>query len=178
MNVIFVHNSNYNEGSGFFVGHRFFTFGHVVTRGENPYLNVDGKRIELVNPIYHNGDPKSMDEYDLAVYEIEGYSGDLEFYESDITPGMVCQSQSLKRLGTEYVECDVVVNDFNEGNYFGGLGSLNLKAGCSGSPLLLGNKVIGIMTAGNNDDLDNPKDPSLPLNFCAFLSSNAILKLL
>ena len=178
MTVLPIHTANNEEGCGFFIGHYFLTSGHVITDSENPRIYVNNRWINLTNPISYEDNRTEPDCYDLAVFDIKTVFGEFELFDGDIKPGEILKSVSFKELGVKYVECDVEVNDFKEGNYFGGLSSINLKAGCSGSPVLIGNKVVGIMTKGNNDDFDMPMNPILPLNFCIFLSSNAIKKVL
>ena len=178
MNIYPIISENYEEGCGFLMGHCFITSAHVIATSKNPYVRIHGKKFSLKDPVFYEYsrlDPKG---YDLAVFYIPEYYGELELYEGTITSGQTLSSRSFRKLGEEYIECEVTVNDFKEGNYFGGLSSINLKAGCSGSPITIGNKVVGVMTAGNNDDHDSPLDPKLPVNFCVFLSSEAIRKLM
>lgn len=178
MTVIPIHTSNNEEGCGFFIDHYFLTSGHVITDSENPRIYVNKRWINLTNPIFYEDNRTDPDCYDLAVFDVRDDYSELELFEGDIKPGEILKSISFKDLGEKYVECDVEVNDLREGNYFGGLTDINLKAGCSGSPVLIGNKVVGMMTKGNNNDFDMPMNPDLPLNFCIFLSSKAIKKFL
>ena len=162
---------NHVEGCGFIISDLFITSGHIIKNAENPSIRVFGEKINLSNPIFFDCDENNSKMYDLAVFPIPGAISELELYDGKIENGMGLQSISL-----ETVECEVTVaNDiFNEGNYFGALTSKNLKEGSSGSPVLIGNKVVGIMTRGNNNGVDEPCEPALPINFCIFLSSLAI----
>ena len=178
MNIYPIISENYEEGCGFLMGHYFITSAHVIVTNKNPYIRIHGKKVSLKNPVFYEYsrlDPKG---YDLAVFHISEYYGELELYEGIISPGLILSSRSFRKLGEEYIECEVTVNDFKEGNYIGGLSSINLKAGCSGSPVMIGNKVVGVITAGNNDNHDRPLDPKLPVNFCVFLSSTSIKRVL
>ena len=51
---------------------------------------------------------------------------------------------------------------------------MNLKEGSSGSPVLIGNEVAGILIYGNNSGFNYPCDKNFPINFCFFLSSKSI----
>jgi hypothetical protein len=176
-NIFQIYSSNYEEGCGFFVENKFYTSGHVIEHAEKPFIEIDGKKVYLSNPYYFRYD-KEVTGYDIAIFEIPLYSGSLEWYEGEIMPGMKLLSQSYKCFGMEYVETEIETTKDLEGNYFYGESKINLKGGSSGSPAILGNKVVGILTAGNNNGLNEPCNPKLPVNFCAFLSSTAILKLL
>lgn len=178
MTVIPIHTSNYEEGCGFFISRYFITSGHVITDSENPRIFINGTWLNLTNPIFYEDNRVNPHCYDLAVFDVKKEYGDLELFTGEVVSGMVLKSNSFKELGVKYVECEVEVNDYKEGNYFGGLSSINLKSGCSGSPVLIDNKVVGMMTGGNNNDCDIPMNPALPLNFCVFLSADAIRKVL
>ena len=178
MTAIPIQSSNYNGGCGFFIGHHFITAGHVIKNSENPAISINQKRVNLTNPVFLEDNESDPNGYDLAIFDFEDFHGDLELGTDEIIPGKILRSHSFRRLGEEFVECDVEVNDYKEGNYFGGLSSTNLKGGCSGSPVLIGNKVVGMIVKGNNNDLDIPVSPNYPLNFCVFLSSKAISKVL
>lgn len=168
---------NYQEGCGFFIDHYFVTAGHVITGSVNPRIRINQEWVYLTNPFFFEDSDKA-DGLDLAIFDIKESVGDLELYTGVISEGMLLQSHSFKSGGEEYVECEVIVNNYREGNYFGGLSSVNLKAGCSGSPVLFRNQVVGVMHGGNNADNDDPINSELPLNFCAFLSSSSILEVL
>lgn len=172
-----VYSTNYEEGCGFFVGSHFFTSGHVVSNAKDPFIIINGCKVNLVNPILYKYDSKDSSGFDLAIYKVADYVGPLELYYGTIDSDMNLISVSYRKLGEEYIECRVDVKDF-EGNYFIGLTDKILKSGSSGSPVLLGNKVVGVMTAGNNNGDNTPCNPNLPINLCMFLSSNAIFNIL
>ncbi len=172
-NILPILCSNYEEGCGFFIGHHFLTSGHVISKCEDPFVEIHGEKIYLNNPSFFQSDEFNANGYDLAIFDIPSYGGNLELFENDIKSGMKLKSLSYKYLGTEFVESEVTTQE-QDGNYFCGISKANLKSGSSGSPVLLGNRVVGIMTKGNNNDLDEPIITTLPLNFCMFLSATAI----
>lgn len=176
--ILPVMNSNYVEGCGFIADNLFITSGHVIKDSENPFIYIRGKRISLSQPKFYECDLKNSDKYDVAIYELPETETGYELYDGEIKVGQILESLSFKNLGETLVQCDVTVCDNFEGNYFSGLTSKNLKAGCSGSPVLLGNKVVGIMTKGNNDNFDNPENKAFPLNLCMFLSAKSLKKIL
>lgn len=178
MLVIPINSTNNGEGCGFIIGHYCITAAHVITGSKNPHIIVNQKRINLTNPIFFEDNESDPMGYDLAIYDCGDLNGELDLYDGEITLGQVLHSHSFKELGTQYVECDMEVCAYNEGNYFGGIASINLKAGCSGSPVLLGDRVAGMIVKGNNNDMNEPVNQELPLSFCIFLSSNAIKRVL
>lgn len=171
---------NYELGCGFFLGRYFLTSAHVIDYCEKPSIKLGDEKINLEDPVFYEWSEKNSEGYDLAIFEIHGYDNGLDLYEGEISPGLYLTSKSYKLsdLGIQPLECKVIVTDYVEGNYFGGLSSINLKTGSSGSPVIDGDKVVGIMTAGNNDDYDDQMNHGLPLNFCVFLSYRAIRKIL
>lgn len=173
-----IQSANYEECCGFFIDHYFITSGHAITDSDNPSILVNGITIPLTNPIFFEDNRLESEGYDLAIFDIPSYNSNLELDTEDVLPGMKLKSISFKSLGTKLIKCDVNVCDYYEGNYFAGLTSVNLKSGSSGSPVLLDNKVVGVMTKGNNNGLDEPCNPNLPINFCLFLSAKAISKVL
>lgn len=178
MVAIPIQSSSYNGGCGFFIGPHFITAGHVIKNSENPAIFINQKWVNLTNPVFFEDNESDSNGYDLAIFDFEDFHSDLELGDDDIVPGKILRSHSFKRLGEEFVECDVEVNDYKEGNYFGGLSSINLKGGCSGSPVLLGDRVAGMIVKGNNNDMNEPVNQELPLSFCVFLSSSAIKRVL
>ena len=176
--IYFINSDNYEEGCGFFIDHYFITSGHVITECENPCIKISEEKICLTNPVFYEDNRRDPYGFDLAIFAVPGQNSELGLYEGEITPNLILTSKSFRCLDQEYLECKVTVNDYMECNYFGGRSSVNLKSGSSGSPIVIGNKVAGMMTRGNNDDRDIPMIPNLPLNLCIFLSAKSIRRLL
>lgn len=164
--------NNY-EGYGFFIGDYFITCGHVIKNAERPSLHISGKRIRLDKPVFLEY-AEGTSGHDLAIFHIPYNKSELSLYEGIVEEGVVVHSISFKRLGEQLIECDVTIGPDKEANYISGLSEILLKSGCSGSPILIGNQVVGMITGGNNNGDGTPCNPNLPLNFCAFLSSKAI----
>lgn len=179
MTAIPIISSNNTDGNGFIIGHYFITAGHVIAECEHPRIRIDGRTIDLTDPLVceNSQDPSGLD---LAIFDVGRTCGELELNEGDVTEGTCLQNHRYRTVaaGIELVDGEVTVNDYREGNYFGGLGDSSLKEGSSGSPVLTGNKVAGMVCGGNNDGTGNPVNPDLPVNFCVFLSSRAIRKAL
>lgn len=174
-----IQNENYVEGCGFFIGEYFITSGHVIEKSENPFITIEGKKMQLSDPLYFKANLNDSTSYDLAIFYISTHKNNsLELFEGEIEEGMEFTSYSYKRSesGYDLIKCEAIVGSLKEGNYFSALTSMNLKSGCSGSPILIGNKVIGIMTKGNNDDNDKPINSLLPINLCMFLPFGHIIK--
>jgi|LSQX01.2.fsa_nt_gb V8-like Glu-specific endopeptidase len=171
--------TNNTDGCGFFVGYLFITAGHIIEMAENPYIKIDNQRILLNNHIKCENDVNA-DGYDIAIYEIPGINSPFVFADKEPEKGLVLTSMSYRTIaeGTEFVTSNAIVNDVQEGNYFGADTEIQLKSGSSGSPVFYKNKVIGIMSRGNMNDDGSSCNPSLSLKFCLFLSSKSILKLI
>lgn len=180
-------------GNGFFVGDLFFTSGHVVANSPEPYIEIDSKRIKLVKDIRltcHRTDD-NPDSYDIAIFKIVEMRSDLAFNYGEIGTDMCFESISFneksggftmpeyctaKIIGDEYT--NILGEDFQNSIYFGIETSKSLKEGCSGSPVFLNGKVIGILTGGNNKGDGTKCNEKLPLNFCYVLTAKAIKKLM
>lgn len=176
-----VQNENYVEGCGFLIGEYFITSGHIIEKSENPFITIEGNKKQLSDPLFFEANQNDPTSYDLAIYSIPTLKNNsLELFEGDIEEGRELNSYSYKRnkSGYDLIECKAIVGSYKEGNYFSALTSMNLKSGCSGSPVLIGNKVVGIMTKGNNDDYDKPINSDIPINLCIFLQFGHIIKLL
>lgn len=174
-----IQNENYVEGCGFLIGEYFITSGHVIEKSEAPFIIIEGKKIQLSEPLFFEANLNDSTSYDLAIFSISTLrNNSLELFEGDIVEGMELTSYSYKRneSGYDLIKCEAIVGSHEEGNYFSALTSMDLRSGSSGSPVLIGNKVVGIMTKGNNDDYDNPINSHLPINLCMFLSFGHIIK--
>lgn len=173
------------EGTGVLVGNIFITAGHVVTGYETPFVIFSGNTYNLTseNKIYiDDNTSKSWEGFDLAMYRMDGIESPLVL------------AQDLPDNNTELISMSrhTVVNRTSEGifgihedrilenipgkiichygNYFECLIDGELCKGRSGSPLLDGNNVIGILYG--DKDGKNSSDKVL------FLSSKAILSLI
>ena len=178
------------DGTGVLVGDLFITAGHVVMAFSSPSVNIDGEThyLSSKNRIYiNNNSSKRSDGYDLAVYKLENVESPLVF--SDDTPDM---NANLINLSYEHVSeanpnysggflespsIEKWVLEINHGhairsidNYFECLMDNELCEGRSGSPLIVGNKVFGILCG----DKDNKKSSKKVL----FLSSKSIANLI
>lgn len=171
--ILPVNSFNYNEGTGFFIGRYFITCGHVIEQSDRPFIHINGNRLFLKDPVFfeNSGEP---DKPDIAIYNIKDYAGQLTL--SDTIPDINTSAQLIgyKGLGTDIIDCNVTIGPIKEGLYISGESDDILTPGTSGSPLLNGNNVIGILTKGNNRGNGRQCIESLPLNFCFFLSASAI----
>jgi len=166
--VIQVCDDNYNFGCGVLMGNFFITAGHVIKNSKNPRIEMNGKHIYLKDSIVLHND-NEPEGFDVAVFHIPESHSPLQL--SDVFPvqGDVLDSCSWRVVaeGNEYLECNVVVNDIKEGNYFCGDTDILLKQGSSGSPVFYEGDIIGILSRGQEGT-----------SFCAFLSSKVIKTLL
>lgn len=166
--VIHIITDNYICGCGVLVGHNFITAGHVIEESVNPRIKLGDDTIFLTNPIIFHND-NNAEGYDIAVYNISEANSPLQLSSSLPISGDNLKSCSWRVIpeGNEYIECNAVVKEQQEGNYFYCDTDVLLKTGSSGSPIFKEGKVIGILARGQE---------GTPL--CAFLSANAILNII
>lgn len=178
--ILPIGSTNYVDGCGCLIGNLFITAGHIISMAEKPFILLQGEKIYLENPLYFEVNNKDYTRYDLAIFPFPSVNSELSLFEGEIKQGMRLSSVSFKEemCGTVLFECNVIVDKFSLGNYFGAITDKNLKEGSSGSPVLVGNEVAGILIYGNNDGFDNPCDKNFPVNFCCFLSSKSIKKVI
>ena len=162
--ILPIQNTNYVDGCGFLIDGYFITPGHVIRDSENPFIFLS----------------QDASKYDLAVFSMPEVKSELKLYNGVIESGMKLKSISFKTStsGFDLIECDAFVECYKQENYFGALTNTHLKAGCSGGPAIIGNEVVGILTKGNNNGNNEPCNNMLPINFCLFLSSKAIRRII
>lgn len=166
--VIQIISDNNTDGCGVLVGHSFITAGHVIEKSVNPRIKLSDDTIFLTNPIVFHND-NYVEGYDIAVYNISEANSPLQLASSLPLSGDNLKSCSWRVIpeGNEYLECNAVVKELQEGNYFYCDTDVLLKDGSSGSPIFKEGKVIGILVKG---------EKGTP--FCAFLSAKAILSII
>ena len=120
------------------------------------------------------------DEMLMLSFSMPEVKSELKLYNGVIESGMKLKSISFKTStsGFDLIECDAFIECYKQENYFGALTNTHLKAGCSGSPAIIGNEVVGVLTKGNNNGNNKPCNNMLPINFCLFLSSKAIHRII
>lgn len=178
-------NGNMQEVFGVFISNLFLTSGHVIDEcikeNNRPYIKVNG----VVTPLdtlrqeyYKVG--KNLGEYDLAVYSITDYWSELSLAPKIPRKGDKVLNRCIeKKSFNEYevVENEVEIDGSRCGLYFGGFCDA-LKPGFSGSPVFQDGKVVGITSQGNKNEDGTIYKPSFRIDYCLFLSSEAIIKLL
>ena len=174
------------EGTGVLVGSLFITAGHVVKGFNRPYVFISSKKYYLSqenNLFLDDNTCKSSMCYDLAVFRLDGVISPLLL--ADYIPNKCDELVSLSHHTTcerkegvgvfqntiesqlEIMAGKVIeIHDY----YFECLMNGTLREGRSGSPLMNGNKVVGILI-GDTDG----KEVS---NTVLYLSSKAIYNLL
>lgn len=188
---VFATEDDLNDGCGVLVGDLFVTAGHVVD--ERPFrTTIDGKEYAFYKKdaiLYHWNEAESRDanSIDIAVFKVEGAHSPLTFADFSPAVGDSLRSISLEHKEGEYAhegdvslipeifrhttytyydinDCKAEVTEL-EGNYIACNTDVILKPGSSGSPLLCGDKVVGILHSGK-----------VGTNLCAFLSAKVILE--
>ena len=173
------------EGTGVLVGNLFITAGHVVVGSAEPFIVISGVSYYLTanNRIFIDDNPsKSCEGFDLAIYRLDCTESPLVL--ANDVPKKATNLVSLSRhivvtrtsSGIFGLHQDRVLERINGKvtgyfeNYFECKMEGELCKGRSGSPLLIGNKVVGILYGDKAG-----KDSS---NTVLYLSSKAIVELL
>ena len=186
--ILFIDGGLSNDGVGFFIGNTFITAGHVINDNIIHTINVNGRKIELKksDAIYLNCaeyDNVSPDIPDLAIFEFKDINSPLILANDSPTegqclefiskrrvvennkvngiPSIFTQSESIK---TYSCKGEVVAHD---ADYWECHTDKILRKGDSGSPVMKGNFVYGVLVGGK---------PGTPK--CAFISAERILKII
>lgn len=177
--IVPIFNLDNTEGIGFFVGNYFVTAGHVVLTG-SPFIFFKGKQYWLAKEkalLLKTLESESTFEngLDIAVFYIEAIDSPLEFSNIPVSVGTELTSRcSFRHYSEEFGEAWSIERipgrvSHEMGNYFKCDLSRTLHEGSSGSPILLDDKVIGIL-CGNF-----PEDPE---NRILYMKASAITHLL
>ena len=186
--ILFIDGGLSNDGVGFFIGNTFITAGHVINDNIIHTINVNGRKIELKksDAIYLNCaeyDNVSPDIPDLAIFEFKDINSPLILANDSPTegqcldfiskrrvveknkvngiPSIFTQSESIK---THSCKGEVVAHD---ADYWECHTDKILRKGDSGSPVMKGNSVYGVLVGGK---------PGAPK--CVFLSAESIMKII
>lgn len=177
--IVPIFNLDNTEGIGFFVGNYFVTAGHVVLTG-SPFIFFKGKQYWLEKEkalLLKTLESESTFEngLDIAVFYIEAIDSPLEFSNIPVSVGTELTSRcSFRHYSEEFGEAWSIERipgrvSHEMGNFFKCDLSRTLHEGSSGSPILLDDKVIGIL-CGNF-----PEDPE---NRILYMKASAITHLL
>lgn len=177
--IVPIFNLDNTDGIGFFVGNYFVTAGHVVLTG-SPFIFLKGKQYWLEKEkalLLKTLESESTFEngLDIAVFYIEAIDSPLEFSNIPVSVGTELTSRcSFRHYSEEFGEAWSIERipgrvSHEMGNFFKCDLSRTLHEGSSGSPILLDDKVIGIL-CGNF-----PEDPE---NRILYMKASAITHLL
>lgn len=176
-----------SNGVGFFVGNLFITAGHVFNEGQTHSIYFNGQRIVLntSEAIFFkspNGDFFSQDIPDVAIFNCAGVNSPLIFAEDMPIVGQELTNVSRRRVIVDdshsgfpsiFTKKEVIQIHTCIGKVTHTTGYCEcytdkiLREGDSGSPLMNGNTVYGILIAG---------EPGTPR--CVFQSSASIVTLI
>ena len=178
------------DGTGTLVGNLFITAGHVVIGSPSPSVYIGNESFFLTeeNRIFLDDNPsRSSEGFDLAVYKLEGLdsplllSGEIPDKHTDLLnisykhtsvenpeyTGSVFDLPNIEKWIPEIRHGQVI--EYYD-NYFECMMDEELCRGRSGSPILNGNKVVGVLY-GDKDSKNSSKT-------VLFLSSKAIMDIL
>lgn len=170
-----IYSGNSIIGQGFIADGFFITAAHLVKDFPSCFIKLNENKIELTKE-----DPIFFDEYeednyhdpqieDVVIFRFENFNSPLHLSEYIPQKGDILESYCMQEIMDIYSfnpTCEqTIVNAYpleqEEGNYF--YCKCNRLCGYSGSPLLKGNEVVGIMHGSNNKGI------------CVFLKMGAIL---
>ena len=176
-------------GQGFIADGYFITAAHVLSLDSTAYIVLKGKTIILAKETIIvktcpqvEGNIVSLDENspaDVAIFNFKGVSSPLHLSEYVPCGGdeviSLCvfdnHNNDLWTIQPDEVAMDYILSEEKGvampdrmGKYFGCV--VNRRSTSSGSPLLIGNNVVGIMNSGHDNDL------------CVYLSAKSIINLL
>ncbi len=166
-------------GQFFFADGYFITAAHVVKQHPNCFINIEGTIIKLSDiPLVVQGEgdvDKDPDQVDVAIYKYSVASPlHLSTYKPQQTDLLESHCMAVRydnTTGRYYNELDVkkaILLNREEGNYF--YCSCFRFGGSSGSPLLIGNQVVGMMHGG-----DGRTTGIESVGLCAFLKIESFL---
>ena len=162
--VVPVMDGNLPMGVGVFAGDWFLTAGHVIV--DSTWIKWNNKKIMLRRDDAEffsiQGDEKRTDVADLAVFRIDGIGSPLRLASAPIKEGMkllylshrfVSEKHGLLDYREQFVPVIMAGKVTSiDGQYFGCLMEELLHVGDSGSPVLIGDVVYGLVYAGGGRD--------------------------
>ncbi len=181
------------DGNGLIVGNYLITAGHVIHMGGNNDIlsfRFKGKEYSLnknnyIEYFYCPQEECAADKYDIYVYDLKGIIENLDspltLSKENPTSGDILQSISCKEraiipenrnlpIGRKVFNISANVFEI-EGNYFRCQMEEPLHPEQSGSPVVKGNVVMGLLYGGINHDKYHGKE-------CLFQSAKSIIELL
>lgn len=150
-------------GQGFIADGFFITAAHVISRFPKCFVDIEGKRILLSNitPLYiGKGDIENDSKLeDIAIYSLSNKCSILHLSCRNIKECSDLRSycifprhdSSTNQYINELSVQPVTLHGLEEGNYI--YGNCNRHTGSSGSPLINGTEVVGIMHGGDKQGL-------------------------
>jgi hypothetical protein len=144
-----------DEAIAFMAGEKLITAGHAIIEQKVNQFYFSQHIYKIDSYIYFRYDDKENQErdgseIDLAVYESKSERSPLELSAELLNTGQRVECHTLihKNNSFEYVIVPGVVDQFEENFFSCKMDNAILKEGNSGSPLLIGNKVVGILHGG------------------------------
>ena len=179
---------NEDDGCGVFAGDLFITAGHCLNENAPIKFSYEGIKYVLnrEEAIFWDSNENDPNGLDLAIFRIPDVMSPLKI--GTYTPKLGDKLESIsyrhweEKIGLgmivhyDIINCVAEASGDIEGNYYATTTTATLKQGSSGSPVFLDGEIVGILHGGNNNGLNEPCNPMLPLNFCYYLTSSAILK--
>lgn len=173
--------SNDKDGFGVLVGNLFITAGHVLEESKKPYVKINGKSYPLYKEnalIFDTNPDKKTNGYDVAVFQLNGVNSPLKLSINLPSFGKellsCCYSHKVNTSSKIFCYKESWVREERVGkvtslydNYFECQFEDSLSRGSSGSPIMDGEEVVGILY-GDKEGKNSSKT-------ILFLSSTAIL---
>lgn len=156
-NIFVIKSGKIEVGYGFLAEGYFITAVHVLSDNDNCFVTINGEKIEFskVTPVFvGRGRVNDPNFVDLAFFKFENIDGGFPILDyipqkDDVMESCCLHKKDENTVNEEYeldVEPAYALGE-TEGNYFHC--KCNRQEGSSGSPLINGNQVIGIMHGGS-----------------------------
>lgn len=194
-NIVFI-SDDQNDGCGVCVGDLLITAGHVIEPMDHISITIDGKSFKFTKKdaicYLYKTECVTVNDYDLCIFKVPGIHSPLRLYDGYFPIEQTLTSISKKHcvnVKSAATKEDVELFDlFNmkptietvevryskatikqyQGNYCTCNMSVCLERGRSGSPILHGLDVCGILSRGNGDVGDE----------CCYVTSKSIIDIL
>ena len=167
-----IYNGTTIIGQGFVADGFFITVAHKIKDFPSCYINLNGKKIELAEDTHFwlmVATNQNFRRDDIVMFQLEGVSSPLHLSEHIPQKNEKLESYCIyetMHLCSTNSTCELSIEpayllEKEENSCF--YCECNRSDNCSGSPLIKGNEVVGIMTGGNDK------------NICSFLKMGSVL---
>ncbi|MBQ1724802.1 MAG: trypsin-like peptidase domain-containing protein [Muribaculaceae bacterium] len=142
-------------GTGFLINDHLITAGHVISRYQKYYAWIAGTQVELLPELWIPTLLPAADKlgYDVAIYPLPGVESPLRLADEDPAKhehlDLLCWQRTAEGL-QQVATTGVVRGECDEDGYFHFATARHITHGSSGSPIMHGDLVYGLVTMGRH----------------------------